>query len=495
MTAPLWVVVPAYNEAARIGATLAALAAQTDTDFTLLVVDNGSTDAHRRASPARSAAPFPMQVLVEPEKGVGCAVDTGFRHAIAAGAAMLARTDADCLPRPGWVAAARAALAGGAGLVVRADRRPPRRARPGSGGRSSALLVAARGRVRPAAPGPPRRRLPGALPDARGQQHGDHRGAVRGVRRHAAAAVAHRPRLPQPGAPHHRRDRAQPAHGGGELDPPARARTASLGTARWYLDRGSGALDRGPALMLTELIDGLRADDDRPACWRRRCDAAGELGRLAGGYAVALHEQRTGRGRHGRPGGAARARARWRPCWPRTTWACGSPCWTRPPGRTCCWPGWRWPRPRARAGRRRRAGGGRLGRPRSPAAPISRCPTSARWRRCGPSGAGCPVRAPVLRAGQRHDPGPVRRRRRRGHRVHLGHDQPAARRRAHPGSHCPRACGPCTTWSGPCRACRCWAARSSCWSRRWRPARRWPCRPGRGSGAADPAGSPRRPPT
>jgi cellulose synthase/poly-beta-1,6-N-acetylglucosamine synthase-like glycosyltransferase len=40
----LWVVVPAYNEAAGIGATLDALSGQTDLDFTLVVVDNASTD-------------------------------------------------------------------------------------------------------------------------------------------------------------------------------------------------------------------------------------------------------------------------------------------------------------------------------------------------------------------------------------------------------------------------------------------------------------------
>jgi glycosyltransferase involved in cell wall biosynthesis len=143
----LWVVVPAYNEAERIQQTLDALAAQTDTGFTLLVVDNGSTDG--TADIARRAG---ARVLVEPEKGVGCAVDTGFRYAIAHGATLLARTDADCLPRPGWLAAARASFAGGAQLVC--GRITARRDEHGPAGRAAfATLVrtaAAFGRLRPA---------------------------------------------------------------------------------------------------------------------------------------------------------------------------------------------------------------------------------------------------------------------------------------------------------------------------------------------------------
>src|SRR5690606_30204338 len=107
----LWVIVPAYQEEDRIGTTLDALAAQTDRDFTLLVVDNGSTDdtvAVVRRFAAR--APLRVRITAEPERGTGCAVDTGFRYAISRGAALLARTDADCLPHPGWVAAAREAL-------------------------------------------------------------------------------------------------------------------------------------------------------------------------------------------------------------------------------------------------------------------------------------------------------------------------------------------------------------------------------------------------
>jgi glycosyltransferase involved in cell wall biosynthesis len=125
---PLAVIVPAYNEAASIGATLAALAAQTDTDFTLVVVDNLSTDDTTgvvRGFPA----PFPVEVISETERGAGTAADTGFRHAISGGAALLLRTDADCRPAPDWVATARRHLASGAELVCgrsvpRRDERP-----------------------------------------------------------------------------------------------------------------------------------------------------------------------------------------------------------------------------------------------------------------------------------------------------------------------------------------------------------------------------------
>ncbi|MFI5496107.1 glycosyltransferase family A protein [Actinoplanes sp. NPDC051859] len=103
----LAVVVPAYNEARLLPGALAALAAQSDRDFTLVVVDNASTDAT-----AALAADFPgdVRVLVEPRPGAGTAADTGFRYASAEGATKLLRTDADCLPAPTWVATGRALL-------------------------------------------------------------------------------------------------------------------------------------------------------------------------------------------------------------------------------------------------------------------------------------------------------------------------------------------------------------------------------------------------
>jgi glycosyltransferase involved in cell wall biosynthesis len=120
--APLWVVVPAYNEAAGIEATLAALAGQAGpgSGVTVLVVDNASTDATAAVVTAFAAAhpAMDLRLVHEPEKGTGSAADTGFRHAIAAGATLLARTDADCLPAPDWAQAARRAFADGLELVA-----------------------------------------------------------------------------------------------------------------------------------------------------------------------------------------------------------------------------------------------------------------------------------------------------------------------------------------------------------------------------------------
>jgi glycosyltransferase involved in cell wall biosynthesis len=124
----LAVIVPARNEERLLPGLLRALAAQHDRAFTLVLVDNASAD--RTASLARKC-PLDVQVIPEASLGAGTAADTGFRHAIADGATLLARTDADCLPAPDWTATARRYLTGGAEMVCgrsvpRRDERPGR---------------------------------------------------------------------------------------------------------------------------------------------------------------------------------------------------------------------------------------------------------------------------------------------------------------------------------------------------------------------------------
>ncbi|GHF54873.1 glycosyl transferase [Streptomyces mashuensis] len=238
--APLWVVVPAHQEAARITGTLDALAAQHDRAFTLVVVDNASTDgtaglAHEFAR----RAPFPVHVLHEPDKGVGCAVDTGFQYAIAHGATLLARTDADCLPHPGWTAAARAALHRGAGLVC--GRIEARRDEHGPLGRAAfralVVLAALFGRLRPA-----HHRRHGYLAPYR-----MHAGNNMAVTAGLYEAVGGMPRRPSPTdrtfLNRVRRHTTAIVHARDMVveNSTRRLRAYGLaGTARWYLDKGPG---------------------------------------------------------------------------------------------------------------------------------------------------------------------------------------------------------------------------------------------------------------
>jgi glycosyltransferase involved in cell wall biosynthesis len=160
MTARLAVVVPVYDEAAGIGPTLEALAGQRDADFDAVFVDNGSRDGSADVIRAFAAdrGLIRWRVIDEAQKGTGAAADTGMRAAIDAGAGLLARTDADCLPREDWTASVRRALtprdAGGLGLRFVGGELVPRRDE-GLGWatratlRAAVALAEAFGRVRP----------------------------------------------------------------------------------------------------------------------------------------------------------------------------------------------------------------------------------------------------------------------------------------------------------------------------------------------------------
>lgn len=108
-----FVVVPIFNEERGLRATLDALAAQSDREFTLVLVDNASTDDSTGIARAfaREHPALAVHRLTEERKGTGAAADTGFRFAIAHGAQWIARTDADCLPDRHWVRNLKCALA------------------------------------------------------------------------------------------------------------------------------------------------------------------------------------------------------------------------------------------------------------------------------------------------------------------------------------------------------------------------------------------------
>jgi glycosyltransferase involved in cell wall biosynthesis len=246
VTGELWVVIPAYQEQARIPGVLGALARQQDLDFTLLVVDNGSSDGTAGLVRAFARdAPFPVELVTEPEKGVGSAVDTGFRYAIAHGAQLLARTDADCLPRPDWTAVARAGLYESGGLVCgRVLARPDEHGPVGRAVfRLLVVLGASFGRIRPA-----HQRRHGYLVPYR-----MHAGNNMAITAELYLQVGGMPRLPSPTdrmfinqvrrhttAIVHRRDMIS-------RNSTRRIRAYGVvGTARWYLERGAGSRSVDP---------------------------------------------------------------------------------------------------------------------------------------------------------------------------------------------------------------------------------------------------------
>ncbi len=123
MTSQHAVIIPHFNDAVRLRRCLSALAAEDLSGTEILVVDNASTqpmDTLRHD--------FPMvRFITEPARGAAHARNRGVRETAAADIFFL---DADCLPAPGWLAAARrnvgiADLVGGAIGVF--DETPPPR--------------------------------------------------------------------------------------------------------------------------------------------------------------------------------------------------------------------------------------------------------------------------------------------------------------------------------------------------------------------------------
>lgn len=107
------VIVPARNACATLGQLLDALAAQDPVPggFEVILADDGSVDATGELARAH-----PVVTRVVAGGGVGPGAARNAAIAEARGE-LLAFTDADCIPAPGWLAAAVAALEAGADVV------------------------------------------------------------------------------------------------------------------------------------------------------------------------------------------------------------------------------------------------------------------------------------------------------------------------------------------------------------------------------------------
>ncbi len=117
------IIIPHYNDTARLMRCLGALMPQLDPQAELIVVDNGSTE-----DLAPLHARFPgLRLVVEPRKGAALARNRGVAETTAAA---LFFVDCDCVPSPDWLACAlrargRADLVGGR-MDVFDETAPPR---------------------------------------------------------------------------------------------------------------------------------------------------------------------------------------------------------------------------------------------------------------------------------------------------------------------------------------------------------------------------------
>ncbi|RPH94909.1 MAG: glycosyltransferase family 2 protein [Lysobacterales bacterium] len=124
------VVIPVFNTAPYLERVVAALLAQDYPrgGYELIFVDNGSNDG----SPDTLARYPEIRLLREPERGSYAARNLGLRHARGD---ILAFTDSDCFPAPGWLTAIDRAFRAGSAQVLLGPRLPV------AGSRAARLLA------------------------------------------------------------------------------------------------------------------------------------------------------------------------------------------------------------------------------------------------------------------------------------------------------------------------------------------------------------------
>lgn len=120
------VVIPVRNRRELLRSALGALDVQTYRDFEVIVVDDGSDDGSDREAGTSTVAGRPVTVLHSGGAGAVGARLVGVAHSETD---LLAFTDSDCVPAPGWLAAAVQRIDDGAELV-HGPTMPARRVRP-----------------------------------------------------------------------------------------------------------------------------------------------------------------------------------------------------------------------------------------------------------------------------------------------------------------------------------------------------------------------------
>jgi glycosyltransferase involved in cell wall biosynthesis len=108
------VIVPVRNRRVLLRRTLDALAAQTFTDYEVVVVDDGSDDGSDKEAIADAEAGRPVRVVQTGGAGAVAARTAGVE---AARGRILAFTDSDCEPVPVWLEKTVAAIEAGADLA------------------------------------------------------------------------------------------------------------------------------------------------------------------------------------------------------------------------------------------------------------------------------------------------------------------------------------------------------------------------------------------
>ncbi|HET6812343.1 MAG TPA: glycosyltransferase [Acidimicrobiales bacterium] len=126
------VVVATHERRALLGRLVAALEAQTWPDLEIVIVDDGSTDGTwDELGRLAAAVTRPVRVLREDRAGGPArARNRGWREARGS---IVAFTDDDCVPAPGWVEALVAPIVAGRAELAQGVTEPPREQWEGSG--------------------------------------------------------------------------------------------------------------------------------------------------------------------------------------------------------------------------------------------------------------------------------------------------------------------------------------------------------------------------